>query len=137
VKRAEPQNLRPYNQNQMQMFPPNVRSLIEDDQLCLVVKDVVKALDLSCLYAKASSECNPPYHQAMMLKILFYAYVTVIFSSRKIAKAVGENIALIYLVAWQGPAFRAISDFRKKISKRSKRYLLKSLSCARRWVWST
>lgn len=113
VKCSEPQNVRPYNQNQMQMFPPNVRSLIEDDHLCLVVNDVVKALDLSCLYTKVSSEGNPPYHPAMMLKTLFYAYASGIFSSRKIAKAISENIALIYLAAWQRPDYRTISDFRK------------------------
>jgi transposase len=113
VKYPEPKNVRAYSQHQMQMFPPSVRSLIEDDHLCLVVDDVVKVLDLSCLYQKISPEGNPAYHPAMMLKILFYAYASGIFSSRKIAKAMRENIAFIYLSAWQQPDFRTISDFRK------------------------
>lgn len=110
---SEPNNLRPYNQDQMELFPPIVRSLIEDDHLCLVVNDVVKELDLSCLYKKVSSEGNPAYHPAMMLKILFYAYARGIFSSRNIAQAVKENIPFLYLAAWQKPDFRTISDFRK------------------------
>ena len=113
MKYPEPKNVRAYSQHQMQMFPPSVRSLIEDDHLCLVVDDVVKILDLSCLYQKVSPEGNPAYHPAMMLKILFYSYASGIFSSRKIAKAMRENIAFIYLVAWQQPDFRTISDFRK------------------------
>jgi transposase len=113
VKYPEPKNVRAYSQHQMQMFPPSVRSLIEDDHLCLVVDDVVKVLDLSCLYQKISPEGNPAYHPAMMLKILFYSYASGIFSSRKIAKAMRENIAFIYLSAWQQPDFRTISDFRK------------------------
>jgi len=113
VRYPEPKNVKAYSQHQMQMFPPSVRSLIEDDHLCLVVDDVVKVLDLSCLYRKVSSEGNPAYHPAMMLKILFYSYATGIFSSRKIAKAMRENIAFIYLGAWQQPDFRTISDFRK------------------------
>jgi transposase len=113
VKYPEPKNVRAYSQHQMQMFPPNVRSLIEDDHLCLVIDDVVKVLDLTCLYCKISSEGNPAYHPAMMLKILFYSYATGTFSSRKIAKAMRENIAFIYLGAWQQPDFRTISDFRK------------------------
>jgi transposase len=113
VKYPEPKNVRAYSQHQMQMFPPSVRSLIEDDHLCLVVDDVVKVLDLSCLYQKVSPEGNPAYHPAMMLKVLFYAYASGIFSSRKIAKAMRENIAFIYLSAWQQPDFRTISDFRK------------------------
>ena len=113
MKYPEPKNVRAYSQHQMQMFPPSVRSLIEDDHLCLVVDDVVKVLDLSCLYQKISPEGNPAYHPAMMLKILFYSYASGIFSSRKIAKAMRENIAFIYLSAWQQPDFRTISDFRK------------------------
>ena len=49
----------------------------------------------------------------MMLKILFYAYASGIFSSRKIAKAVRENVVFIYLAAWQRPNFRTINNFRK------------------------
>lgn len=87
LKVYEPRNVKPYNQNQMELFPPSVRNLIEDDHLCMVVNDVVKELDLSCLYKKFSAEGNRPYHPVMMLKVLLYAYATGIFSSRKIAKS--------------------------------------------------
>lgn len=113
LKIPEPCNVRPYNQRQMDLFPPSVRSLIADDHLCIIVNDVVNAVDLSCLYKKVSREGNPPYHPAMMLKILFYAYAKGIFSSRKIADAVADNIGFIFLAAWQRPDFRTISDFRK------------------------
>jgi transposase len=113
LKISESRNLRPYNQDQMALFPPSVRSLIEDDHLCMIVNDVVKAMDLSCLYQKVSHEGNPAYHPAMMLKILFYAYARGVFSSRNIAQAVRENIPFIFLAAWQKPDFRTINDFRK------------------------
>ena len=113
MKISEPRNLRPYNQDQMALFPPSVQSLIESDDLCMVINDVVKTLDLSCLYKKISTEGNPAYHPAMMLKIYFYAYAKGIFSSRKIAQALKENIAFIFLAAWQKPDFRTINDFRK------------------------
>ena len=111
LKIPTPRNLRPYNQEQMQLFPPSVQSLIEADDLCMVVNDVVKTLDLSCLYKKVANEGNPAYHPAMMLKIYFYAYARGIFSSRRIAQALKENIAFIFLAAWQKPNFRTISDF--------------------------
>jgi transposase len=79
----------------------------------MVVDDVVNNLDLSCLYVNIASEGNMAYHPKMMLKILFYAYASGIFSSRNIAKALGENIAFIYLAAWQRPDFRTINNFRK------------------------
>lgn len=113
MKFLEPKSVRPYSQNQSLLFPPNLRDLIGDDDLCMVVDDVVHSMDLSCIYEKVSSEGNLPYHPKMMLKILFYAYASGIFSSRKIAKAVRENVALIYLAAWQRPNFRTINNFRK------------------------
>ncbi len=113
LKIPEPCNIRPYNQRQMDLFPPSVRSLIADNHLYIIINDVVNVVDLSCLYKKVSREGNPPYHPAMMLKILFYAYAKGIFSSRKIADAVADNIGFIFLAAWQRPDFRTISDFRK------------------------
>ena len=113
MKIPAPSNVRPYNQDQMDLFPPSVENLICDDHLCRVVNDVVKELDLSCLYQKVSSEGNPPYHPAMILKVIFYAYAKGLFSSRKIVEAVKENLPFIFLAAWQKPDFRTISDFRK------------------------
>lgn len=39
LKVLEPRNVKPYNQNQMELFPPSVQNLIEDDHLCMVVND--------------------------------------------------------------------------------------------------
>lgn len=113
VKVLPPKNIRPYDQGQNMMFPPNVQDFIKDDDLCRVIDDVVEMLDLSCLYRHVSKEGNKAYHPKMMLKILFYAYTNRIFSSRKIARALGENIAFIFLAAWQRPDFRTINAFRK------------------------
>lgn len=113
MKICEPKNLRPYCQKQTLLFPANLLDFIKDDDLCMVVDDVVNTLDLSCLYVNIASEGNMAYHPKMMLKVMFYAYARGIFSSRNIANALGENIAFIYLAAWQRPDFRTINNFRK------------------------
>ncbi len=110
---SEPKNVRPYCQSQSLLFPPNLLDFIQHDDLCMVIDDVVNNLDLSCLYRKTSHEGNMPYHPKMMLKVLFYSYASGIFSSRRIAKALGENVALIYLAAWQRPDFRTVNNFRR------------------------
>jgi len=112
LKISEPKNVRPYCQKERLLFPPNLMDFIKNDDLCMVVDDVANTLDLSCLYSKISHEGNMPYHPKMMLKVLFYSYASGIFSSRNIAKALGENLALIYLAAWQRPDFRTINNFR-------------------------
>ena len=96
MKTCESKNLRSYCQIQSLLFPANLLDLLKDDDLCMVIDDVVNNLDLSCLYVKIASEGNMAYHLKMMLKVLFYAYASGIFSSRNIAKALGENIAFIY-----------------------------------------
>jgi len=113
LKVPEPKNVRPYDQGQSLLFPPNLQDFIQDNDLCTVIDDVVNTLDLSCLYRNVPSEGNLSYHPRMMLKVLFYAYASGIFSSRRIAKALGENVAFIFLAAWQRPDFRTISSFRK------------------------
>jgi len=55
----------------------------------------------------------PPYHPAMMVKVLLYAYCIGVPSSRKIAKRLEEDIAFRVLAANNTPDFRTISDFRK------------------------
>lgn len=102
-----------YCQEQLLMFPPNIKDKLPDDHLAVVINDIVETLDLSCLYQKIPPEGHPCYHPKMMLKVLIYAYATGTFSSRKIAKALYESIPYIYLSGWQTPDFRTISDFRK------------------------
>ena len=102
-----------YCQEQLLMFPPNIKDKLPDDHLAVVINDIVETLDLSCLYQKIPPEGHPCYHPKMMLKVLIYAYATGTFSSRKIAKALYESIPYIYLSGWQIPDFRTISDFRK------------------------
>jgi transposase len=67
----------------MDLFPPIVRSLIADNHLCIIVNDIVNAVDLSYLCKKVFRDGNPSYYPAMKLKNLFYAYVKSIFSSLK------------------------------------------------------
>lgn len=113
MRKLAPRNVRPYDQHQCLMFPPSIKAMIPEDDLCFVIDDAVRILDLTSIYQKVSHQGNPPYHPAMMVKVLFYAYAMGIFSSRRIARAVREHVPMIYLAAWQQPDFRTISDFRK------------------------
>ena len=49
----------------------------------------------------------------MMLKVLIYAYATGVFSSRKIAKKLEEDVAFRVLAADNFPQHRTLCDFRK------------------------
>ncbi|VAV94247.1 Transposase, partial [hydrothermal vent metagenome] len=55
-----------------------------------------------------------PYEPRMMLKVLIYAYATGVFSSRKIAKKLEEDVAFRILAADNFPQHRTICGFRKR-----------------------
>lgn len=71
-------------------------------------------LDLSAFHARYANggPRNQPFHPAMMVKVLVYGYATGVFSSRKLARRLHEDVALRVLAAGNFPAHRTLSDFR-------------------------
>jgi transposase len=77
---------------------------------------VREELDLSAILAAYERELRgfPPYHPAMMVALLLYAYSRGVYSSRQIARACEERLDVMAVTALQRPDFRTISDFRKR-----------------------
>jgi len=75
---------RAYDMNQQLLLPPDLRQWLRDDHLALYVSDVVEALDLTGIlnkYEEGDSRGRPPYHPALMVKLLVYGYCTGRMSS--------------------------------------------------------
>jgi transposase len=106
---------RPYEPDQIFLMPVSMREWLPGDHLAYFISDVVDHLDLSEIMERYAGEERgfPPYHPAMMVKVLLYAYCTGVASCRKIEKHLCEDIAFRVLSANNTPDFRTISDFRK------------------------
>ena len=106
---------RPYLPDQPLLLPPDLRNWLESGHIAHFIDEVVEGLDLSAIYGVYEREERgfPPYHPEMMVKILLYGYCTGVFSSRKIARALHENIAFRFLSRDNYPDFRTISEFRR------------------------
>ena len=106
---------RSYNPDQQLLMPPSLREWLPEDHLVYFVSDTIDVMDISEIEAvyEKSFRGNPPYHPAMMVKILFYSYCIGTVSSRKIAIKLVEDVAFRILAAGNRPDFRTISDFRK------------------------
>ena len=104
-----------YDPTQSLLFPPNIKDWLPEDHLAYFVDDVVDQLDLSEIEAvyEKDTRGQPPYNPRMMTKVLLYGYCTGIFSSRRIQKALIEEVPFRVLAAGNQPDFRTISDFRK------------------------
>ena len=103
--------------NQPLLLPPSVTEFVPPDHLCLFVRDLAReVLDLTAIERTYSRDPRglPPYHPAMLVALLLYAYTQGIYSSRRIARACEERVDFMALTAMQRPDFRTISDFRKK-----------------------
>ena len=107
---------KPYDPNQIYLFPPSPQDWLPKEHLVYFVSDLVDDLDLTFIeqvYEK-SVKGQPPYHPALMTKILFYAYCRGVFSSRKIAIRLYEDISFIALAGGNKPDFRTINEFRRR-----------------------
>jgi transposase len=107
---------RGWNLDQTLLLPPSVHDFVPTGHLSrLVVALVTEQLDLSTVMASYKGEKGqPPYHPAMMVALLLYAYAVGIYSSRRIAKACVERVDFMAIVALDAPDFRTISEFRRR-----------------------
>jgi transposase len=107
---------RDWSLDQVLLLPPSVRDFVPAGHLShLVVALVTEELDLSAILVSYKGEKGqPPYHPAMMVALLLYAYAVGIYSSRRIAKACVERMDFMAIVALDAPDFRTISEFRRR-----------------------
>lgn len=105
---------KPYCMDQLSLLPPSLDELIPAQHLVRVVNQVVEALDLEPLLAKYKGGGTSSYHPRMMLKVIVYAYTQKIYSSRKIEKALWENLGFMWLSGGNRPDFHTINNFRSE-----------------------
>jgi transposase len=106
---------RPYDQDTLLLMPPSVRDWVDPDGLAAFISDVVDDLDLaSFLAAHEEPRGMPPYHPAMMLKVLLYGYAIGVRSSRKLEERLGSDVAFMFLAGQARPDHKTISEFRRR-----------------------
>lgn len=103
---------KPYFQGQLMVLPPSLDELIEANHPVRVVNEIVDKINLEVLYKSFDGGGAPVFHPKMMLKVLIYAYVTNIYSSRKIEAALKENIHFMWLSGMNQPDHNTINRFR-------------------------
>ena len=106
----------PYQPDQILLMPPSISEWLPEGHLAYFVSDVVDGLDLSEIHASYQRETRgaPPFHPAMITKIIFYGLCRGVYSSRKLSLSTHEDVAFRVLAAGNHPDFRTISEFRKR-----------------------
>jgi len=107
---------RPWDVEQHWLLPPSVDELVPAWHVAHFVRETVREeLDLGAIFAAYTEERGyPPYHPAMMVALLLYAYSRGVYSSRKIAQACEERVDFMAVTALNRPDFRTIATFRRR-----------------------
>lgn len=102
------------NQNQIMLFPPSLDELIPSNHVVRIVSAVIDRLDISEILSTYKGGGNSCFDPRMMLKVLIYAYLNNVYSSRKIERMLAENICFMWLSGMSRPDYRTINYFRGK-----------------------
>ncbi|TEU05964.1 IS1182 family transposase [Candidatus Bathyarchaeota archaeon] len=108
---------KPYVMGQPSLLPPDLEELIPEEHLVRVVNRTIEEIDLSVLLARYKGGGTSSYHPEMMLKVLVYAYTQRVYTSRKMAKALRENVYFMWISGQNRPDFRTINRFRGEVMK--------------------
>ena len=102
------------NQKQILLFPPSLDELIPATHSVRVVDAVIESLNVDTILDSYRGGGNSCFHPRQMLKILVYAYLNNIYSSRRIEQCLLENIHYMWLGGGIKPDHRTINYFRGK-----------------------
>ena len=107
-----------YNQQQTILLPYSFDDLIPEKHPVRVVDQLVESINIQPLLKAYSKESPSDYHPKMLLKVMLYAYMTNVYSSRKIELAFGENINFMWLTSLTIVDHNTINRFRSNKLKR-------------------
>ena len=118
---------KPYDQQQVLMLPPQLDELIGPHHLVRVVNSVIEQMDLSDLINQYEGGGTSSYHPRMMVKVLLYGYAMKIYTGRRLAKALQQDVTFMWLAAYNRPDFRTLNLFRSGILKETIEELFRQL----------
>ena len=107
-------NLLPWDREQGYLMPPSMREWLSEGHLAWFIVDAVGEMDLREFYARYRQDGwgAAAYDPAMMVGVLLYAYCQGLRSSRRIARALEEDVGFRVVAANQQPDFRTLCRFR-------------------------
>jgi len=107
---------RAWEVGQIHLLPPSVQDFVGEDHVAHLVRDLVRdELDLSAFYARyRPGRGQPPYHPAMVVALLLYAYSRGVYSSRRIERACVERVDFMAVTGLAKPDHDTICTFRNE-----------------------
>jgi len=102
------------HQDQLSLLPPSYDDLVPKNHPVRIVNTIIDHLNIDVLTNSYKGGGTSSYHPRMLLKVIIYAYLRNLYSSRKIEQALCENIHFMWLSGQSTPDHNTINDFRGK-----------------------
>lgn len=102
------------NRKQNLLLPPSLDELVPENHMVRVVDAVIDRLDISDILSTYRGGGNSAFNPKMMLKVLVFAYLSNVYSSRRIEELLKRDIYFMWLAGMKRPDFRTINYFRGK-----------------------
>lgn len=108
-------NFRDINRTAKFLFPESIDEWLPEDHLARFVVELIENLDITQIEASYGGKGgSAAYHPKMLLALIFYGYVTGVFSSRKIEQATYDLVPFRYIAVNTHPDHDTIANFRRR-----------------------
>lgn len=104
------------DREQIELFPSSIEEYVAEDHPVRAYDAFVEALDFNELgiILDEHKMGNSQYYPKTMLKLLIYGYSYGFRSSRKLERAIHENLSFIWLSGGLKPDHKTIAEFRRR-----------------------
>lgn len=102
------------NRKQNLLLPPSLDELVPENHMVRVVDAVIDRLDISDILSTYRGGGNSAFNPKMLLKVLVFAYLSNVYSSRHIEELLRRDIYFMWLAGMKRPDFRTINYYRGK-----------------------
>lgn len=97
---------------QIMLLPPSLDEMIDKNHPVRIVSQIIDQIDISPLEKQYKGGGTSSYHPRILLKILVYAYLDNVYSSRRIEACLKENIHYMWISGMSSPDHNTINRFR-------------------------
>ena len=103
-----------YSPGQTLLLPHSLDEMIEANHPVRIVNRVIDQIEIDPLIDKFKGGGTSSYHPRMLLKVVVFAYLSNIYSSRRMEAALKENIFFMWISGMSQPDHNTLNRFRSE-----------------------
>ena len=103
-----------YSPGQTLLLPPSLDDLIDANHPVRIVNRVIDQVEIDPLIEKFKGGGTSSYQPRMLLKVIVFAYLSNVYSSRRMEAVLKENIYFMWISGMSQPDHNTLNRFRSE-----------------------